>query len=362
MAHSRNQPDEADGGPVRSRRALLAGAAGAASVIAAGTVVRATPAQAATGSTVIAGQVTTAETSTQVRYDGPGSFGGIVLLGNDSTYDASGAGFPAAAGGWAGAGSTAGAGGTKNGVYGFTDNGAGSGTIGWNTNSVPGTGAGVLGIFGLTTVPGNTVGTAVAGVSDSTADDAAAIYGKLASTSPGARSVAILGQNDGTGGFGAGVQGSHAGSGVGVLGAAASTTAGIGVQGSGPTGVFGLGLVGVHGTAQGAAAIGVRGTGTSPTGAGVVAENTAGGTALQVNGTASFTRSGTATVPARRSSATVSGIALTSAGLVLATIQGNLAGVYVQGVTIVTGSPGSFAIHLNKAVPASTKVAWFIVN
>ena len=50
------------------------------------------------------------------------------------------------------------------------------------------------------------------------------------------------------------------------------------------------------------------------------------------------------------------------ASFVLATIQGNVAGVYVQGVTLVTGSSGSFTIHLNKAVPESVSVAWFAVN
>jgi len=39
-----------------------------------------------------------------------------------------------------------------------------------------------------------------------------------------------------------------------------------------------------------------------------------------------------------------------------------VAGVYVQGVTLVTGSPGSFTIHLNKTVSKSVKVAWFAVN
>jgi hypothetical protein len=37
----------------------------------------------------------------------------------------------------------------------------------------------------------------------------------------------------------------------------------------------------------------------------------------------------------------MSGIELTAASLVLATIQGNVAGVFVQGVTRVTGSSGS---------------------
>jgi len=47
---------------------------------------------------------------------------------------------------------------------------------------------------------------------------------------------------------------------------------------------------------------------------------------------------------------------------VLATIQGNVAGVFVQGVTLVTGASGSFTIHLNKTVQAKIKVAWFAVN
>jgi hypothetical protein len=48
--------------------------------------------------------------------------------------------------------------------------------------------------------------------------------------------------------------------------------------------------------------------------------------------------------------------------LVLATIQGSVAGVHVQGVTTVPGSRGSLTIHLNKAVSAPTKVAWFALN
>ena len=39
-----------------------------------------------------------------------------------------------------------------------------------------------------------------------------------------------------------------------------------------------------------------------------------------------------------------------------------MAGVFVQGVTLVTGASGSFTIHLNKTVPKSLKVAWFAIN
>ncbi len=91
------------------------------------------------------------------------------------------------------------------------------------------------------------------------------------------------------------------------------------------------------------------------------AENTAGGTALQATGPAVFSRSGLLTVAAGSSSATRTGVALTTASLVLATLQQDRAGVWVRSaVPNVAGS--SFTIHLNKAVAASTTVAWFVVN
>jgi len=99
----------------------------------------------------------------------------------------------------------------------------------------------------------------------------------------------------------------------------------------------------------------VHGITDSATGAGVVAENAAGGAALQVQGVAAFARSGLLTVAAGKSSATQTGVALTAASLVLAT------GVYVQAaVPSVTDS--SFTVYLSKAPTATAKVAWFIVN
>jgi hypothetical protein len=50
------------------------------------------------------------------------------------------------------------------------------------------------------------------------------------------------------------------------------------------------------------------------------------------------------------------------ASFVLATIQGNVTGLYVRGVTIAAGSPGSFTIHLSKAVTSKINVAWLAVN
>jgi len=105
----------------------------------------------------------------------------------------------------------------------------------------------------------------------------------------------------------------------------------------------------------------VHGITDSATGAGVVAENAAGGAALQVQGVAAFARSGLLTVAAGKSSATQTGVALTAASLVLATVQQNLSGLYVRAaVPNITAS--SFTVYLSKTASASTQVAWFVVN
>jgi hypothetical protein len=149
---------------------------------------------------------------------------------------------------------------------------------------------------------------------------------------------------------------------AGVVGASAQSTGVYGVSGNGAgvVGQGGGGGDGVSGTAG--TGNGVHGLASSATGTGVLAANSAaGGKALQVDGNASFSRSGTATVGGGKKSAVVSGVVLTSASLVLATLQGSQAGLYIEGVlTNVTGK--SFAISLSKAAVASIKVAYFILN
>jgi hypothetical protein len=187
-------------------RRMMGRAVGAAAVTAMGAAALveagAQPAAAATaapanGTAVTTGNVAKGESRTSVLYDGASNFAGVVLLGNDSTYDGGSANFPAGLGGWAGAGSTAGKGGVANGIYGYTDNGAGNGVVGYNSNEVSGSGAGVLGLaFGANAagVKGtNTAGTAVSGTSNSTASEATAIIGVISSTSPGGFSSAVRG-------------------------------------------------------------------------------------------------------------------------------------------------------------------------
>jgi len=79
-------------------------------------------------------------------------------------------------------------------------------------------------------------------------------------------------------------------------------------------------------------------------------------------GKTTFARSGKLTVASGASTSKKTNVSLGSASLVLATIQGNAPGVWVQGVTLVPGSTGSFTVHLNTNAPSSLTVAWFIVN
>jgi hypothetical protein len=126
------------------------------------------------------------------------------------------------------------------------------------------------------------------------------------------------------------------GLGQGVL---ASATSGAGVEGESTSGA---GLLGV--------ADGPRGTALRTSGRSVF------------NGPTSFSRSGVVTISAGRAQATKSPINLGATSMVLATIQGNQPGIYVQGVTTVAGTRGSFTIHLNSPSPAKLRVAYLVVG
>jgi hypothetical protein len=146
------------------------------------------------------------------------------------------------------------------------------------------------------------------------------------------------------------------GSGVGVIGNGDS----VGVSGEATSGSNGDGVQGVA-DGSGTGVVGVAGAPAIGEGVGVTAEHTSGGTALHVIGTAVFSRSGALTIKAGASSITLTGVALTAASLILATLQNNVPGVYVQSA-VPDVSEGSFTIYLSEAVTANTTVAWFIVN
>jgi len=191
---------------------------------------------------------------------------------------------------------------------------------------------------------------------------------------------ALHGENTGVDGYG--VSGTCLGSsGVGALGLGGRT----GLYGSGAdvgsTGVYGIGdgegvfgtgsVVGVHGRTLTVVGTGVHGestgngvgvSGTSVTGVGVLASvDDVVGTALQVQGRATFSRSGRVVVPARASGVTVSGVSVSASSLVLATVQQLAGGAAVRAAVPEVGT-GSIRIVLQKAVSVDTVVGWFVVN
>jgi hypothetical protein len=293
--------DEAKGsaGTRVSRRSVLGGALGAAATtIGAGVALEAAnlrSAAAASGSAIVMGLVNQEEGSTEVRYDGGTALNGVLLLANDGTSAASTTTYKAALGGWAAGGAAH----TTTGVYGLSNVTGGNGVVGSDTSAgtsgtgVYGLSASGVGVYGSSNSgfglrgdsnsgygltggstssigmrAGSTSNMGLVATSASTAANMAAVLGMLTTTTAGASSSAVRGQNNDTTANGIGVYGSQAGSGQGVFGNAPSGTgvAGSSTSGTGVLGSSGTGI-GVSGTsastAGGAAAI--RGTITSTT-------------------------------------------------------------------------------------------------
>jgi hypothetical protein len=145
---------------------------------------------------------------------------------------------------------------------------------------------------------------------------------------------------------------------------------GIGIKGE----TFGIGGTGIRAETQGhnsqigldadatfMVGEGIAVRGRTKNGIGVYAEAT-GGYALQVQGRAVFSRSGRSTVSAGQSSKTVNSFGIEPSAIVVATVQGNPAGVWVRNVSI-NAANDTFTIRLNKAAPSGgVTVGFFIVN
>ena len=164
---------------------------------------------------------------------------------------------------------------------------------------------------------------------------------------------------------GIGVFGNAYGSGSGVVGRSTSNSHeaitipaktgvyGYAIQDGGSRGVFG----------QTTSGQGVRGEAT--TGVGVYAGATAGGTALSVNGRATFTRSGRASVAANKRSVDITvpgGLAPTT--LVVATLETYRSGVWVTVARKNYPANGVVRIYLNKiaSTTSSTVIGWIAIN
>jgi len=84
--------------------------------------------------------------------------------------------------------------------------------------------------------------------------------------------------------------------------------------------------------------------------------------ALVALGRISFpSRSGVLTIAAGKSSVSAAESALAAGTIVLATLQTNRAGVYIQAA-VASSASGKITIYLNKKVTAATKVAYFVLG
>ena len=309
-----------------SRRALVAGLAGALGATAVATVGTAAPAEAASPPVLLSQDNT-----------GPSAHRTAIFVPNTTEVASlgdSGSTFHNVFLGVYGAGATSGVrgDGAVAGATGVQGNGSGDGD-GVSGSGGPDGGFGVSGRGSLT----------AAGVAG---------FGSQDGVSSGPGVFGGGGTPDG-----AGVVGNGAGTGAGVVGSSAGTGAGV-------VGLGGVSGTGVQGMTE--AGTGVSGQAVDAGGVGVFAENSAGGTALQVNGPAGFTRAGTVGIPYPGKSATVTiPGGLSPSALVLATAQNNL-GVYVVAAVPST-SAGTVKLTLNKAAgtasaPKTAIVAWFVVN
>jgi hypothetical protein len=196
-----------------------------------------------------------------------------------------------------------GASGTAYGVYSVNSRASGYGGF-FNNTSTTGTTYGLWTEsnspdgYGLYAVHDASTGfaPAVFGRTDSTSSapflstsGANAIHGQVATTTPGAWSAGVRGENQGTTSAGIGVYGSHAGTGWGVYGAAAGAGRGVygfaAATGDGVYGLAGDGGRGVYGEASGQGT-GVRGESTNGTGVwGIAAPTTTTELCYGVRGT-----------------------------------------------------------------------------
>jgi hypothetical protein len=83
--------------------------------------------------------------------------------------------------------------------------------------------------------------------------------------------------------------------------------------------------------------------------------------AIHVQGSAYFTRSGVAVVRAKRKSVTVPDVSLDPSSVVLATAQGHVAGVWIEGTSKnVNGS--TITIYLSAVPKSALNIGWFVID
>lgn len=154
----------------------------------------------------------------------------------------------------------------------------------------------------------------------------------IVATAPNGTAVRAVSQNrtgvHGVSGIGTGVAG-DSGTGFGVVGASDDGT---GVRGLGSR----AGSVGVHAISL-----------------------SSGGTALRVEGKASFDRSGRTLIAANRSSLVVDLAGVTPTSKIFAVLATNRSGRWVRAVVAGTDK---FTVYLNIAVASQSTISWFVLD
>ena len=136
-------PAATDGDGPFSRRHLLkkVGIAGAGAAAGAALLGSSEPAAADTGDNTVLGTINFAANTTAVKWNGAGSYQGVMLCANDTPYTSEfGTLFPAALGGWA-SGTAAG---VPNGIFGYSEVAGGNAIVGYGRNEA----AAVTGVQG----------------------------------------------------------------------------------------------------------------------------------------------------------------------------------------------------------------------
>ena len=316
-------------------------------------------AEASTGDSLNAGRVNKEENPTTLTYDGSsGGVSGAVFLANDSTYGNGPFNYPAVLAGVAGAGATAGRAGLSNGVHGYTDKGTGNGVVGLNTNAVSGSGGtGVLGVAvgatGNGVMGSNAAGNGVVG----TSIKGSGVYGNAQS------GAGVIGRSNSA----VGVEGIST-SGVGTSGASTSNhgvAGGSSTENMG--GVYGntiadTGGAGVIGTDMGVGYGGYftsgRGTGLYAFGGVIAVQAEAPSPGIGVSGSGATGVQGTTSDSANGSSG-VAGIANpTDPSSIAVGVSGSTAttgtgGAGVQGTHAGAGPGGTFSSASGYGVYAS---------
>jgi len=300
MTSTSPQDEHASAVGGRSRRLLLAGAAGALGLLAGEAIAPATAAQAGTDGDVVLGGLNNASSTTTIQTITSGQDTVALAAADARTLSVVNEGLSQT-------------------VF-AANSGDGAALYGFSAG-----GEGLYGQSGITsgTRPGQTRN-GVHGVSDSPTDS--------------------------------GVWGEAVGGGVGVAGA----TSTFGVNGNPAVTGVNLGSgPGVKGESRGGgtAVQGLTGSG----GIGVLAQASGGGTALEVSGPALFSRSGMVTITAQQTVTVSVPGGLSASALALALLQTPVANLWVRAAE-PNQVTGEITIYLNRAPARSVSVAWFVVN